>query len=377
MTPHKIERDPVEAAQHFADTMITPNISAWTDNKCLPRDAFTRAAAVGLTGIEVPQALGGMGCSFSTKMRIAEILAAADFGVAMALINTHNVARKLADHPDTFLAKSHLPALLKGDRIGCTALTEPGAGSDFAAITTRGKASAGGWVLNGEKAWITNATVADCFVTYIQTKEAGDISGIACVLVEANREGFVRGTASDPVGLHTIGSGSFRLVDYIARDAEMIGNPGAAFKSILREINGARIYVAAMCCGMLQSAIDIVGAYGARRQTFGKPLVDHQGWRWVLAEAASQTAAVRALVQAAAAQLDANADVQLIAAQTKIVATRAVESHLPALAHLMGAEGLRHNCPLGRHLVGARFAGLVDGSTEMLLERVAKLTRAI
>lgn len=376
MTLHATERDLVEAAQLFADTVIAFNISAWTDNKFLPRDVFARAAAVGLTGIEVPQALGGMGCSFSTKVRVAEILAAADFGVAMALINTHNVARKLADHPNTSLARSYLPALLSAERIGCTALTEPGAGSDFAAITTRAKVSAGGWVLNGEKAWITNATIADCFVTYVQTKEVGDMSGIACVLVDAHREGFVRGAASDLVGLHTIGSGSFRLVDYIARDDEMIGKPGAAFKAILREINGARIYVAAMCCGMLQSTIDTVGTYGAKRHTFSKPLVDHQGWRWVLAEAASEAAAARALVQAAAAQLDANADVQLIAAQAKIVATRAVETHLPTLAHLMGAEGLRQHYPLARHLVGARFAGLVDGSTEMLLERVAKLTRS-
>lgn len=377
MTRDKNERDLVEAAQHFASTVIAPNISAWTDGKYLPRDVFTRAAAIGLIGIEVPQALGGRGCSFSTKAQIAEILAAADFGVAMALINTHNVARKLANHPDSSLARSYLPTLVSAERIGCTALTEPGAGSDFAAITTRAKASAGGLVLNGEKAWITNATIADCFVTYVQTKEVGDMSGIACVLVDAHRQGFIRGAASDLVGLHTIGSGSFQLADYIARDEEIIGRPGEAFKAILREINGARIYVAAMCCGMLQSAIDTVGCYGGQRHTFGKPLADHQGWRWMLAEATSQAAAVRALVQNAAAQHDANADVQLIAAQAKIVATRAVETHLPILAHLMGAQGLRQDCLLSRHLVGTRFAGLVDGSTEMLLERVAKLTRVV
>ena len=378
MTRNPDELALIADAQTFASTIIAPGMSIWADKTGMPREVFVQAAAIGLTGIEVPQAQGGMGCSFSTKVRIAEILAAEDFGVAMALINTHNVASHIANHhPGTPLARHHLPALLAGRRIGCTALTEAGAGSDFAAITTRAQPHADGWVLHGEKAWITNATTADTILTYVQTKELGDISGIACVLVDAGRAGFVRGGASDFVGLHTIGSGAFQLVKYIATDDEMIGRPGAAFKSILREINGARIYVAAMCCGMLQSAIASVGAYGTKRRTFGKSLADHQGWRWRLAEAASQTAAVRALVAAAAAQLDANADVQLIAAQAKIVATRAVETYLPALAHLMGAEGLRQDCCLTRHLVGARFAGLVDGSTEMLLERVAKLTRTI
>ncbi len=365
----------IAAARNFAAEFVAPNAAAWERAGSLPRDVFTRAAALGFTGIEVPEAIGGQGCSFATKVRIAHLLAAADFGVAMALINTQNLALQLAGHPDSPAAKLHFSGLLSAERIGCTALTEPGAGSDFAAITTRGVRTKQGWVLNGEKAWITNATVADSIMTYVQTKEIGDMSGIAAVLIDARREGFVRGKPSGLVGLHSIGCGSFRLVDYIARDEEMLGAPGAAFKSILRAINGARIYVAAMCCGMLRSAIETVSVHGTQRMTFGKALQDHQGWRMQLAEAASETAAVEALIDAASARVDAGADTQLIAAQTKIAATRAAERHIPALAHLLGASGLAQESVLSRHLVGVRFAGFVDGSTEILLERVAKLTR--
>lgn len=375
MTQSPADSDLLAVARRYAADIVAPNAAAWNRAGGLPRAEFKRAAALGLTGIEVPKALGGQECSFATKARIAHVLAAADFGVAMALINTQNVALQLTDHLDLPSTQAHLAELLSGERIGCTALTEPGAGSDFAAITTRAEPIADGWVLNGEKAWITNATVADSIVTYVQTKTPGDMSGIAAVLIDARRDGFDRGAPSGLTGLHTIGSGAFRLTNYVARRDEMLGEPGAAFKTILRAINGARIYVAAMCCGMLRAAIEDVGAYGAARRTFGKALHDHQGWRWRLAEAASETAAVEALVEAAAAQVDAGGDTQLVAAQTKIAATRAAERHLPALAHLVGAAGLTQERVLGRHLEGVRFAGFVDGATEILLERVAKLMR--
>lgn len=373
MTYNSSERAIIAEAQRYVDAYIRPNAAQWNRDRQVPIAAFERAAAIGLTGLEVPAARGGGGFSFSTKAAIAELIAEADFGIAMAIINTQNLAKKLADHSDAQMVAPWLKELLTGTRIGCTALTEPGAGSDFGAITTRAHRRADGWVLNGEKAWITNAAVADSFAVYAQTKEIGDISGVAAFLVDGRRAGFERGPPSDLIDLRTICSGSFRLVDYVARDDEMFAPPGQAFKSIMRSINGARIYVAAMCCGMLRSSIAVVDAYGRSRKTFGKSLHDHQGWRWCLAEAVSDLAAIKALVDAAAAQVDAGADTQLIAAQTKIAATRAAERHIPRLAHLMGAEGLNFDNVIGRHIVGVRLAGLVDGSTEMLLERVAKL----
>lgn len=369
------ETELIAATRRFVDDVVLEHVATWNDNRRLPREVFERAAAIGLTAIEVPLASGGKGCSFSTKARIAELLAYADFGVSMALINTQNVAKKLADLPAQPGLSRYLAELVSGERIGCTALTEAGAGSDFASIVTRAKRTDGGWRLTGEKVWITNAVLADTSIVYAQTATVGDISGIAAFLVDGRRSGFTRGAAMAPAGLHTIGSGAFQLDGYLARDDEMIGAPGATFKAIMREINGARIYIAAMCCGMMQSALDVAGCYGLRRATFGRPLAEHQGWRWTLAEAASGLAATRALVAAASAAMDAGADVQLIAAQTKIVATRMVERHLPAVVHAMGAEGLKPDQALSRHLAGVSVCGLVDGSTEMLLERVAKLTR--
>ena len=152
----------------------------------------------------------------------------------------------------------------------------------------------------------------------------------------------------------------------------MLYPPGQAFKNALNSINGARAYVAAMCCGMVGESLRVASAYGLRRETFGKSLHEHQGWRWSLADIAIDLDAARLLVDAAARQIDAGQDAQGTAARAKIFATRMAQKHIAALLHAMGAEGLRDEYPLMRHIAAAQLAGLVDGSTEMLLERVAK-----
>ena len=157
----------------------------------------------------------------------------------------------------------------------------------------------------------------------------------------------------------------------------MLQPAGKAFKAAMASINGARTYVAAMCCGMVGEALRVASEYGARRTAFGSPLSGHQGWRWRLAEASSELAACQMMVNAAAACIDAGQDAQLIAAQAKLLATRMADRQIAALAQAMGAEGLREEHPFGRHAVGARVANFTDGSTEMLLERIAVAMRAV
>jgi alkylation response protein AidB-like acyl-CoA dehydrogenase len=273
------------------------------------------------------------------------------------------------------VAERYVPELAAGRLIGCTALTEPGAGSDFAAIAMRATRTADGWRIDGEKAWITNASDADVIVLYAQTEPGSGARGIAGFVVDARRPGFERMPAYALAGQHAIGAGGFRLDGYVAQPDEMLQPPGSAFKAAMVSINGARTYIAAMCCGMVGEALRIARGYGTERSAFGLPLANHQGWRWRLAEAASELAACRLMVAAAAARIDAGADAQLAAAQAKLLSTRMAERQLPALMQAMGAEGLRERHPFGRHLLGARVAGFVDGSNEMLLERISALLR--
>jgi len=365
----------IEAARAFVAEHVRPQAAAWERAERDSRDSLPAAAKPGLLGLQVPVAFGGSGLSFTCKMRVAELLAAADFGFAMSLINTHNVADDLAREASAEVALRYVPDLLSGRRIGCTALTEPGAGSDFAAIETRARTVAGGWRLDGRKAWITNAAHADVLVVYAQTEPGSAAAGIAAFVVDASRAGFHREPRTSVSAVRSMGTGGFRLERYLCRDDEMLHPPGQAFKRALHAINGARVYVAAMCCGMVADGMRLASAYGRQRRTFGKSLHEHQGWRWSLANAAIDLDAARALADAAAERIDAGSDVQGAAARAKIFATRMAQEHLAALLHAMGAEGLHEQYPLVRHLAAVQVAGLVDGSTEMLLERVAREIR--
>ena len=375
MHANRIEQTLLEQTAAFAREVVAPAAARWERERRIGRESFAQAAAIGLTRVELPQAWGGLGLPYSAKAKIADVLGAADFAFAMSLINTHNVAVKIARDAPAGVARRYVDDLVGGRRVGCTALSEPGAGSDFGAITTVATRVGGGWRIDGAKAWITNATEADVVILYAQTEPGAGARGIAGFLVDGQREGFVREPGFALAGQHAIGTGGFRLEGYLARDDEMLQPPGKAFKTALVSINGARTYIGAMCCGMVGEALRIASEFGERRTTFGKPLAQHQGWRWRIAEAASELAACRLMVAGAAAQIDAGADAQLAAAQAKLLSTRMAERQLPVLAQAMGAEGLREHYPFGRHLIGARVAGFVDGSTEMLLERISAVMR--
>lgn len=361
--------------ERFAREEVAPGAIAWERERRIGREAVLKAAALGLTRLEVPVAAGGLGLPFSTKVRITEILGAADFAFTMSLVNTQNVAVKLNREAPPAVAARYVGGLMRGELLGCTALSEPGAGSDFSSIRTTATRVAGGWRIDGAKAWITNAAEADVALIYAQTEPGSGAKGIAGFVVDAHRAGFVREPGFALAGQHAIGTGGFRLEGYVAADDEMLQPPGKAFKAALGSINGARTYIAAMSCGMTAECLRVASEYGERRETFGQPLAGHQGWRWRVAETASELAACRMMVAHSASLIDRGEDAQLAAAQAKLLSTRMAERRIAEMAQAMGAEGLREAYPFGRHLIGARVASFVDGSTEMLLERISAVMR--
>jgi alkylation response protein AidB-like acyl-CoA dehydrogenase len=373
MSLNQQEQDLLERFIHFAETQIRPNAAKWERQREFETGCFKDAANMGVTRIQVPVKFGGFGLSFSCKSQICEILAAADFGFALSVVNSHNVALKLAICASPEVAGSLIPPIINGDQSACTALTEEGAGSDFASIATIARPSGDAWVLNGSKAWIINARHAKTIIVYAQTREVGDPQGIAAFVIDADREGFSRNLQYEFFGQPMIGAGGFLLENYTAHQSELILPAGTAFKSVLRELNGARTYIAAMCCGMVDAALRVVSQYGKTRKTFGKSLSDHQAWRWTLAEASTDLAAARHLVRAAEIEIDRNRNAKILAAQAKIFATRMAGHHIPALMHAMGAEGLRKGSILSRYLIAAQMASLADGSTEMLLETISRI----
>ena len=168
-------------------------------------------------------------------------------------------------------------------------------------------------------------------VVYAQTEPGSGARGIAAFVVDGTRQGFVRGAPADTNAARGIDTGGFRLQAYRARADELLHPPGQAFKAALTSINGARTYVAAMCCGMVDECLQAARTFGSQRRTFGKSLHEHQGWRWSLADAAIDLEAARLLVGAAADLIDAGRDAQAAAAKAKVFATRMAGRHIAAL----------------------------------------------
>ena len=361
----------LEQVRAFAAEQVAPNAAAWAAGTRDARELMSAAAALGLFGLQLPVSSGGLGLSFRCQCAVSAALAASDFGFALSVINSHNVALQLARCAAPRVAAALVPELLAGRRAAGTALTEPGAGSDFAAITMHAAPVSDGWRLDGRKTWIINAAFADVFVVHAQTAPGRGAPGIAAFVVDATRPGFVREARAD-IDLRSTAVGGFVLQGWQGAPDALLIAPGQAFKAALESINAARVYVAAMCCAMAEAGLRLARAHGITRRTFGAPLQAHQGWRWQLAEAALQLDAARALVDHAVAAIDAGRPAQAEAARAKLFATRMALQQLAALQHAMGADGLHRAHPLSRHLAAAQAATLIDGSSEMLLERIAK-----
>lgn len=366
-----INQDLVDQCRDFARNYVTPHAPGWEAARCQPREAMAEAANRGLLAFETPTDFGGGGENLATKLALCETLAGADMAFTFAMINTQNIPAKLSLDLGADQRRDLIRQLMNGEIFGATALSEPGAGSDFAAIEMQATRDGDGWRLNGTKGWITNVEIADIFIVYAQTEPAAGAKGVGAFLVDARHEGFHRGACYDLAGGHSIGAGEFTLSNYPVPASDVLSPPGEGFKHALGTVNAARVYVAAMCCGMIADALNTALEYGESREAFGVPILEHQGLRWSLADVATQLAALRAVTREAGQLIDDGGDAILAAAIAKKLAGDVTTPMIAACMQALGANGLRREHNLGRHLAAARIVSLADGSTEMMNERIA------
>jgi alkylation response protein AidB-like acyl-CoA dehydrogenase len=360
----------LEHAKQLREDLIEPNAARWEQEQRQPVGDLRKAISRGFGALDLDVEMGGSGISFTQKLQVCEELSKGSMPFTFSLINTGNIAVKMA-HSGNPAHRAYLDPLISGELFGATALSEPGAGSDFAAIQTTGIKTRGGWLLNGSKGWITNAEIADLFVTYVQTDPGKGWKGIACFVVDARKDGFRRGEIYDVNGGRSIGAGEFHLNDFFVSEDDMLSPPGEAFKRVMELINGARAYVAAMCCGIMTACLEHAIDYGVERHSFGQPIIAHQGLRWSLVDVATDIEALRALTYQAGAKIDNGEDASLAAAYAKKLAGRVGVPAITACIQAMGANGLKQEFPLTRHLMSAKIAAFTDGSTEMMNERIS------
>jgi alkylation response protein AidB-like acyl-CoA dehydrogenase len=369
------ERQFLDRLNEFGETIVAPQAKEWEYARRSPVDVLRQASRQGFASIELPKEYGGLGMRFPVRMRMAEELSKHDAAFTFALIQHHNVMVRIAESAPAEVTQKLLPRMLAGDAIGCTAMSEPAAGSDFSALTTVARKVSGGWRLDGAKGWITNAAIADVFLTYAQTDPGSGSKGIACFIVTSDMPGFERQPAYELHGGHATGVGGYAMKDCFVPDAMQLYPPGAAFKIAMHAVNLARLHVSAMNIGILDSALHTALRYGEQRQAFGKPLLDLQGLAWSLADVAAHLDAMRALAYRGTRLVEQGHDAVEAAAVAKKFSNDYTLRGLTACMQAMGANGLRTKYPLARHLAVAKLFCYTDGTIEMMNERIVHLLR--
>ena len=348
-------------------TDIGRDAPVWERERTYPLDAMREAGKAGLTGMMTPEASGGLGLGHGESCDAAATMAAADFGLAFALKVHASVAASVAASGRSDLVERYLDDLLGARLIGAFLLTEPGAGSDAAAIATSARRDGDEWVIDGEKAWVTNGVAAGLLKVFVQTDASQGWRGIAAFLVEGDADGVERTAPYILLGGHSAGVCGIRFSSVRVDRSAMIHEPGEAFRGAMQGIDAARVGVAAMCCGMIGASLDQALDAVASRNAFGRTVGDFQGIQWMLADAATDFRAAKLLTREAVDLFDRGEDASIACAHAKKFATRVAWKAISDCMQVMGARGFRvdDGHPLARHLACARMAQWLDGATEI------------
>lgn len=359
------ERQVIERAGKFASEFLAPRVADWERTKTHAAEGLKAVGDWGLSGFLTPQEFGGLGLSIQASVQLVQTFAAQCMGFTLAYVVHDNRATNIAMHGTDQMRQRFVPGLISGDLIGSFLLTEPGAGSDAAAIQCLARPDGDGWVLNGEKAWITNAAGAHVLTIYTQTDPGLGPKGIAGFVIEVDREGVERLPCYDMVGGHAAGVGGFRFNDVRLTQDDLLYPAGQALKRALGSINNARVFVAAQSTGMMQASLDRAVEYTKSRQAFGQHIADFQGIQWMLADAQTDLEAAKLLTERAAQLIDAGEDAQIAASHAKKFATRAASARIADCAQVMGANGAKIEEPTARHFNCTRLMQYMDGATEV------------
>lgn len=355
----------IERAGRWAREYAAPRAEFWERERRFAAEAFASAAGEGLCGLLVPPADGGQGVSQVALARVLEEIAAVDLAVAFSLVCHNNLAGAVSRRAPADLRARALPSLVSGERVGAFLLTEPGVGSDAAAITTRAQRDGDEWLLHGDKAWVTNGTDASLMSVYAQTDDSLGHRGIATFLVDASSDGVERTDGYELFGGHGLGTCGISFDQCRVPDADTLVPVGQGFAAAMEGIDLARVLVSAMCCGMMRTGLATATSYVRERQAFGSRVADLQGVRFRLADVATDLEAARLLAYRAAVAVAQGRPAAVMAAHAKKFATRAAERGLADCMQVMGANGARRDHPLPRHLATARLTHYLDGATEI------------
>ncbi len=355
-----------DLARRFAADTLAPGARQWDREANIPRDVVAKLAELGFLGIFIPTEYGGSGLGDLAATVIMEEVAR-HCGATALMLDAHNAlccAHFLIGANETQKAK-YLPDLAVGKYLGAWALSEPGCGSDAAALTTTAELDGDTWVLNGSKQWITNGLYAGVFVVMAKTTPEGGPKGISAFIVDRDTPGFSIGAKEDKMGMRgsdTVGS----TLDNVRLPKEnLCGELHGGFVDSMKVLERGRITIASMSVGLGRGAFEEALAYAKDRTAFGKPIFEHQSIQFMLADMATEIDAARLLTREAGILADSNEPSNIAASIAKLFASEmATQACLNAI-QIFGGMGYTKEVPVERYLRDAKLCEIGEGSSQI------------
>jgi len=355
-----------KSVREFAESEVKPRARENDETGRFPRDLFTKAAELGLTGIALPESEGGAGFDHISYTIVIEEISCccASTGVILSVQNSlycDPIHRYGTDEQK----KRLLVPFARGEKVGCYALTEPQAGSNAAALQTKAVKRGDVYLVNGTKAWITNGGAADAAIAYVNTDPAKGEKGITALVVEKGTPGFKVGKEEKKLGINATACSELVFTDCEVPVANRIGNEGEGYKVALSTLDGGRIGIAAQATGIAQGAFKAAVKYSQERLAFGHPISQFQAIQFMLADMATELDAARLLIRKAAWKQDIGGRFSLDAATAKLFASEMATRVTHKAIQIHGGNGYSREYPVERNYRDARITEIYEGTSEI------------
>ena len=363
-----------ETARRFAESELAPGAAERDRTSALPTAELKKLAALGLMGATVPQEWGGAGASYSALTMAIEELSRGDASVGVVM-STHNslACMPLVNHGTDAQKERFLRPLAAGELIGAVAITESQAGSNAADIRTRAERKGDGYVLNGTKQLITSGSDANIAMLLASTDPDAGARGVTCFIVLTDTPGFSVGRVEDKLGIRASGTAQLVLENVELGAEHVLGAPGSGYKIMLEALARSRLGIAAQAVGIAQASLDHAVAYARERQSFGKPIIEHQAVGFRLATMATEIEAARRLTYHAAGLIDAGAPFAKESSMAKVFAGEMAERVCSQGLQVLGGYGYLTDYPLERLYRDARVCQIYEGTGDIQRMVIARM----
>ncbi|MFE3761868.1 acyl-CoA dehydrogenase family protein [Streptomyces sp. NPDC059104] len=353
-------------ARAFSEREIAPYAAEWDRAESVDRSIVKKLGDLGFLGLTVPEEYGGSGGDHVSYALVTEELGRGDSAVrGIVSVSLGLVAKTVAAWGTEEQKRAWLPRLCSGEALGCFGLTEPGTGSDAAALTTRAVREGDAYVISGSKMFITNGTWADVVLLFARTGGAPGHRGISAFLVPADTPGLTRREVRGKLGLRGQATAELALDGVRVPASAMLGPEDKGFSVAMSALAKGRMSVAAGCVGIAQAALDAAVSYAARREQFGKPIAHHQLVQELIADISVDVDAARLLTWRVADLIDRGRPFATEASTAKLFASEAAVRAAGNALQVHGGYGYIDEYPAGKLLRDARVMTLYEGTSQI------------